>query len=257
MNRRLLFLLLPTLLLAGCQKIDVMTGLDEQQAVDLIVLLRQSGIPADKHLSGESQDPTWAVAVNAPHASDAFLILSENDRPRDEPEGYAELFGKSKFIPTETEEKVLFLQAQAGELAKTIESIPGVINARVHISIPEDDPLRRALEGERTPPPRAAVLVKHWASARGGGDISAQDVRTLVAGSVERLDEMNVSVVLKPVLPTSPPPTKSILDPAILFFPLSGLTLVLVILLIVFAVRTKALQRQIEERAPQTTRQAS
>jgi type III secretion protein J len=255
MDRRLLFVLLPSLLLAGCQ-VDVMTELEEQQAVDLIVLLRQNGIVAEKRLSGESQDPTWAVRVPSPRASDAFLILSENDRPRDEPEGFADLFGKSKFIPTETEEKVLFLQAQAGELAKTIESIPGVIDARVHIAIPEEDPLRRALEGERTPPPRAAVLVKHWASARGGSDISAADVRTLVAGSVERLDEMNVSVVLKPVVAVSPPPAKSMLDPAILFFPLSGFTLVLVILLIVFAVRTKSLQRQVEERVPQAARNA-
>ncbi|MCA9730341.1 MAG: secretion protein [Candidatus Eisenbacteria bacterium] len=243
-------------LLAGCQRVDVMSDLNEVDAVDLIVLLRQNGISATKSAAGSGQDVTWTIAVSPRDASNAFLVLAENDRPRPRPEGFADFFGNSKLIPTETEEKAMFLQAQAGELSRTIESMPGVIDARVHISIPEQDPLRSLMEGERPPVPRASVFVKLWAPERDAPEathVTAQDIKTLVSGSVERLDASNVAVVLKSVVPTPAPAKGRGLDPTLLFYPLAALTLLLVILLAVLAVRNRSLSRQVSERPVQAT----
>jgi type III secretion protein J len=215
-------------------------------AVDLIVLLRQNGIRASKEPAGTGQDVTWSISVSPRDAGNAFLVLAENDRPRPEPQGFSDFFGNSKLIPTEMEEKAMFVQAQSGELARTIESMPGVIDARVHISIPEQDPLLQLRDGERPALPRASVLVKHWSSSD-AGQVTAQDVRTLVAGGIDRLDPSNVSVVLKAIVPSPAPPRSLFPDSSMLFYPLAALTVVLVILLAVLAVRNRALSRQSAE----------
>jgi type III secretion protein J len=257
---QLAMVLLLGVLATGCQRVDLMSGLDEVDAVDLIVLLRQNGIEATKKSSSSGQDVTWSIAVNPRDASNAFLVLAENDRPRSKPQGFADFFGNSKLIPTEIEEKAMFLQAQAGELSRTIESMPGVINARVHISIPEQDPLRRLMEGERPPVPRASVFVKQWAPARDASDatqVTAQDIKTLVSGSIERLEPSNVAVVLKAVVPTPAPAQGRGVDSSMLFYPLAALTVLLVLLLAVLAVRNRSLSRQVSEHPMHPASQSS
>lgn len=247
MKIRFSLILALALLSAGCQRIDVMSDLSEGDAIELIVLLRQNGVEAEKKRADSSQDGRWSLTVRSADASQAFLILSENDRPRDEPRGFAELLGGSHLLPTEIEEKAMFLQARAGELARTIESMPGVIHARVHLSAPEPDPLRQALQ-EEAPAPRAAVFVKQWErddaeSAR----TTEEDIKTLVAGSIERLDASNVAVVMKTVSPLTVPEIDRRIDSSVLFYPLAGLTLLLVVLLGALAARNRSLARRISE----------
>ena len=100
-----------------------------------------------------------------------------------------EVFGQPSLIPTATQERALHLVALCGELARTLETIDGVLTARVHVSLPEDNPLREA--GPR-PEPAAAVLIK----ARSENAVSADDVRRLVAGSVDGLSPAKVNVVM-------------------------------------------------------------
>ncbi len=244
--------LFAVLFLAGCQKVDVMTGMDEGDAVDLIVLLRQNGIAASKTPGGTGQDVLWSVSVRPTDASDAFLVLAENDRPRTAPQGFGELFGKSKMIPTETEERALFLQAQSGELERTLEAMPSVIDARVHLSIPQRDRLREVALGEKTPVPTASVLVKHWFEDEElppAARLDVAQIQSLVAGGIERLDRENVTVVLKPVAPTTGPAMDSGPDPMVLFYPLAGFTVLLVAMLIFLTLRNRSLSRQLDEAA--------
>lgn len=240
------------LLLTGCQRVDVLSDLGEVDAIELIVLLRQNGIEAEKKPAGSTQEGRWAISVPPNEASHAFMILAENDQPREEPRGFADLFGRGNLIPTALEEKTMLLQAQAGELAQTIESMPDVIHARVHISAPEPDPLLQALDAE-LPAPRASVFVKAWSGDRSGPGVTEQEIRTLVAGSVERLDPANVSVVLKTVAPSPAPAPGTGFDPSVLFYPLAGLTLLLVALLAALAMRNRSLSRQIAEDGTQRT----
>jgi len=251
--RRLRFALVAVLSavsLTACSKVDLMTGLEEGDAVDMIVLLRQNGISAQKLGVGTGQDVLWSVSVGPRDASNAFLVLAENDQPRPSPKGFADFFGKSKLIPTETEERAIFLQAQAGELEQTLESMPSVIDARVHISIPQHDALRELVEGTPPPQPTAAIFVKHWApkpDTPNESKITRSDVQTLVAGSIERLAPEQVQVVLKSVSPVTTPVVSEPLDPTLLFYPLAGLTLLLVALLIFLSLRNRSLSRQIDE----------
>ena len=242
------FLLVTT----GCNTVELTSGLTESSATEVIVVLRGNGITAKKIADESGQEKTWTVTVTASRASDAWQVLVENELPRDEPKGFAEFFGKSKLIPTETEEKAIFLQAICGELARTVEAMPSVIDARVHVSIPDKDPLRRVMEGEEPPPATAAVMVKRWKSD--GGDepenqVDEQDIKTLVASSVEGLRPANVTVVTKSVRPAEPVKQIQGGGGANYFLPLAGLAAVLVVLLLLTMMKNRSLARQLADKS--------
>ena len=246
---RALVVLVVVLLSAGCQSVNVISGLEENQALEIIVLLRQNGITATKSPVEGGQDIAWTVAVDSRDASNAFLVLAENELPRDQPKGFEAFFGQSKLIPTETEEKAIFLQAQSGELARTIERMPSVIDARVHISIPNHDPLRQLMQGEKPPQPSASVFVKYWLPTEetpAESRLNESDIKRLISGSVEQLEVANVDVVMKAVQQDMSGLTARAggPDPTMLFYPLAGLTLLLVVIVVVMALRNRSLSRQ-------------
>ncbi len=243
-----LFLLVVT----GCNTMELHSGLSEEAATEVIVVLRNNGIAAQKIPNESGQEKTWTVTVAPGDASDAWQVLVENDLPRERPKGFAEFFGKSKLIPTETEEKALFLQALCGELAATIEAMPSVIDARVHVSIPEKDPLRQVMEGEEPPRATAAVMVKQWkveGSVPPEERIDEMDIRKLVASSVEGLSADHVTVVAKRVTPKMVDPPRSAATGTAWFLPLAALCGVMIVLLAVLLMKNRSLTGQLSELA--------
>jgi type III secretion protein J len=82
----------------------------------------------------------------------------------------------------------------AGEIARTLETVEGVVSARVHLVLPEPDPL--AVDGKARVLAQAAVLLKVRAGRL--APIGERDVQKLVAGSVPGLDMSAVAVVVTP-----------------------------------------------------------
>jgi len=241
-----LFLLVVT----GCNTVELHSGLSEESATEVIVTLRNSGIAARKIPNESGQEKTWTVTVGSADASDAWQVLVENDLPRERPKGFADFFGKSKLIPTETEEKALFLQALCGELAGTVEAMPSVIDARVHVSIPEKDPLRQLMEGEEPPQATAAVMVKQWkveGNVPPEERIDEMDIKRLVASSVEGLKADHVTVITKAVKPKMVDTPRSSANGAVWFLPLAALCGVLIVLLLVLLMKNRSLTGQVSE----------
>jgi len=194
--RRLFARVLPVillLLLVGCRSVDLHVGLTGTEAQEMVVLLQQNGVHAKKSVVGEADELTWSVSVPPSRVSDALELLAEHDLPRVRPGGFADLINNSKLIPTETEERASFLHALCGELAQTIEAMPAVVDARVHLAIPADDPLRRPYPGEPQRHPTAGVYVEQQSSGR--SRVTDDDIRRLVASSVDGLEPENVTVV--------------------------------------------------------------
>ncbi len=237
-------------LLVGCNEVELFSELSELSAQEVIVVLRTNGISADKIVAASGQEKTWTVVVASADASNAWQVLVENDLPREQPKGFDVFFGKSKLIPTETEEKAIFLQALCGELARTIEAMPSVIDARVHISVPEKDPLRHVMEGREPPQAKAAIMVKHW---RPQGNVPPEeriddmDIKRIVANSVEGLKAQNVEVVLKGVTPKNTEMPARGGDAASIFMPLAIVVGVLLLALLFMLFRNRSLSRQIAE----------
>lgn len=164
-------------------------SLTETQANDVLVALDQHGIGGTKVSDrGQGETPTYSISVAAGDVAGALAVLRAEELPRKEAPGLSEVFKEASLVPTATEEKSRYAAALAGELARSLETIGGVLHARVHVALP-DAPV--GLEAE-SPRARAAVLIKRAASANG---LTEEPIRRLVAGAVQGLAAEDVAVV--------------------------------------------------------------
>jgi type III secretion protein J len=196
--RRLRALLL-VIALAGCGREELFHRLDEPQANEVLVALDEGGIAARKERE-DGSDGGWTVSVASPDAAPAHRLLAARDLPRERPPGFGEVFAKASMVPTPVEEHALYLHALAGELARSVEAIDGVVGARVHLGLAQPDPLR---PGERAP--RAAVLVRCRPAACGTVRGLEAGVRSLVAGAADGLRPDAVAVVISEAAETASP----------------------------------------------------
>ena len=170
---------LALLALTACGREEILHGLEESQANRVLVALDEGGMRAEKRRE-EGSEGTWRVEVAGSDASRAQRLLAERELPRPRPPGFGEIFGKGSVVPTPAEERALYLHALSGELARSVEAIDGVVEARVHLALPPADSLRP----EPATTPRAAVLVKVRPAARARLEPLAPGIQSLVAGAV-------------------------------------------------------------------------
>jgi type III secretion protein J len=189
-------------MIIGCSE-ELHHGLTEEQANEILVALDRNGIHGDKVTEEGGETLAFTISVPRRDAAKAWQILRENNLPRPAARGFSEVFGKTSLIPTAVEEKALYLQAITGELSKTIEAINGVIDARVHVVLPESDVLKQELQGATVP--KAAVLIKYRVDRNGNAPFNPEDIRNLVANSIEGLKPADVTVVSTQVLPDKQP----------------------------------------------------
>lgn len=180
----------------GC-KTRVQHGLVEREANRMVAVLRQSGVEAQK-VKEKGRGAKFSVEVPRGQVTRAINTLLQHDLPRRQKPGFAEVFGKPSLVPTSTEQRARFLHALSGEISRTLESAEGVLEARVHLVLPERHPL--ALREQVQAKPRAAVLLR---VRPGAVPITAEEVRRLVAGSVQDLDPAQVAVVVRRTQPVS------------------------------------------------------
>ncbi len=189
-------------LLSGCST-EVVTGIDENEANRLLVVLSENNIRAKKILLETDQGPSWIVTVKKREFLRALQILKENNLPGEKVKGVLEIFGKNDFLPTQTAEKALEEYSQNAELSKTLEQIQGVVKARVHIARVRDE-----LTGVEKPV-SASVLINYIANDSGAQPFSIDDIRKIIAGGVANLLEDNVNVVAVPVHHKSAKPSRA------------------------------------------------
>lgn len=84
------------------------------------------------------------------------------------------------------------IYALSQELSRTISEIDGVLSSRVHLVLPENDPLRQQLI-----PSSASVFIRHVSTAPINNLIP--QVKMLVANGIAGLTYDKVSVILIPV----------------------------------------------------------
>lgn len=180
--------------LAGCTA-PVAHALEEAEANRVLVALDRAGIGGEKE-----EDPAaeghFRVIVERDEAPRALSVLREEDLPGDRATGMLDALGKGSLIPSQLAERAHFVTGLSGELERTLSAIDGVLSARVHLSLPENEPLREGPRVKAT----ASVLLKHRGST---APIDAQEVKRLVAGAAPGLALDDVAVVMMPR--TTPP----------------------------------------------------
>ena len=194
--KKLIGMMAAVLLLAGCDKETTLhSGLEERQANLVMAALLDAGIDCHK---APGEEGTWNVTVVESKFADAVNLLEKAGLPRMTHQGVGEVFKKTGMISSPSEERIRFMDALAQDLAKTISGIDGVVDARVHVVLPENDPFaRNAL------PSSAAVAIR----SRWDADVTdiVPSVKGLVKNAIEGLQYEKIMVT---VFRDSPPREK-------------------------------------------------
>jgi type III secretion protein J len=184
---------------AACGKAELYRGLDEREANEFVVRLASYKIDAEKVLvPAERGEPTFTIAVPKDKLGQAFEVLEKYNLPKDKGHGIAAVYPGGGLIPGAFEEKAKYLLALTGEIEMTLRSIDRVVDARVHVVVPEESVLKD--EDEGTVRPTASVLYKYIPDEKAELPIKDVDLKQLVARSVEGLSPTDVTVVALPVV---------------------------------------------------------
>jgi type III secretion protein J len=192
MSRFVRSLLVPVLVaFASACSINLQHDLLEDDANDIYVLLQREQIDAQKIKEGEGKDARYVISVPKADVADAAELLRKHSLPRPKSDGLA-IFKMTKgMIPTQTEERAMFIEALGGEVSNALNRIPGVLEARTIVMIPEVNDLTQP---EKKPMPSASVLIKYMAAEP--PPVSVPDVQAFVANAVPELKAENVKVML-------------------------------------------------------------
>ena len=185
--KRLVMLAVGAALVAGCDKeVSIHSGLAERQANLVMAALLGEGIEAHKVAGDEN---TWNVTIMEGDFARASDLLERKGLPRRDFNGIGETFKKTGMISSPTEERIRFMDALAQDISRTISGIEGVIDARVHLVLPENDPFAKNVL-----PSSAAVAIRtRW-------DTDLRDripsVKALVQNAIEGLKYDKISVTI-------------------------------------------------------------
>lgn len=171
------------LFLAACQ-VELYGNLSQREANEMIAVLARAGIEASRE---EVSDNLFRVMVEEAKMADAVEALARAGLPAERFQSLGEIFPGDGLIVSPYEQRIRTMHALNQEIARTISTISGVRNARVHIVLPELD-----LRGQPMNRPSASILIHHAP----GLDTEALTtrVRMLVANAVQGMDFRNVAV---------------------------------------------------------------
>ena len=183
MIKRAATLIVTAAVLAGCSRDPLYSKLDEQQANEMLAVLVGAGIDASKTPADEG----WSIEVARSGVPQAMKVLKAEGYPHEAYQSLGDVFRKEGFVSTQLEERARLLHALSQELSRTISAIDGVVVARVHLAIPERNPL-----SDDKPLSSASVFIKH----KPGSQVvnKAASIKALVVNSVEGLPYDNVTV---------------------------------------------------------------
>lgn len=160
----------------------VFTQLSQNDSTACATALTSAGMPFRVEANGA------AIAVPEARVHEARLLLAGQGLPRQGGVGF-ELFDKSDLGVSEFTQRVNLQRATEGELARTVQSLGPVREARVHITLP-----KKGLFRDDDKEAQAAVMLKLH-PGRILDDAAVAGIRNLVAAAVPGLSPSAVSIV--------------------------------------------------------------
>ena len=179
-------LLLASGLAAACN-VDIYHDLSERRASESLLALRAAGIHAEKRIEqrGSGGRPgVFALSVPRSDETRALALLADRGLPRP-PEASVAGSGKLLFLPSSQHAEAT--AAHSAAVAETLERMPEVAEARVHLALPEPEPF----SNQGSLRPTAAVYLK----LRAPLSVAPIEIAQLVAHAVPGLDAQDVSVL--------------------------------------------------------------
>jgi type III secretion protein J len=188
-------LLLIALFSASCGRIELYQNLTEDDANEILVLLSENGIKAEKKKAVVQNETTYSIQVKEIDMARARGLLLSHNLPRKKELGLTGVYKEKGLIPTPDEQKARYILALKGEIINSLRRIPQVIDADVVLNIPTKDEFASA-DSQHLLRPTASVVVRAKPELSGLQTITEAKVQQFVANAVEGLNPRDVTVVI-------------------------------------------------------------
>jgi type III secretion protein J len=175
-------LLLAAGILTGCDRTPLYSDLNEAQANEVQAALLSANIDAQKTSVAKSKG--WAVSVDHQQIPRAVAVLTASGLPRPPMQSLGDVFPKEGFVSSPLEERARYVFALSQEVQQTLMQLDGVVDARVHIAMPE----RNVLDDKPQSASASVVVIE-----RPGAALEARetDIKAIVTDGIEGLRDVN------------------------------------------------------------------
>lgn len=187
---RLLCALSAVVALAACQ-VELHSGLEETEANEIIGLLLSNGISASKEVDTRSGLAT--VKIQERDFSSAVQILKQEGLPRERFATVDQIFGNGGLVSSPTEEQAILTYSISQALAQTISELDGILSARVHIVLPQNDLIKQLAPSGEEAKARASVVIRRREDIN--LDNFVPRLKHFVSSSVDGLEYNDVAVI--------------------------------------------------------------
>lgn len=158
------------------------SNISDQDGGAIVAQLTQMNVPY------RFQERGGAIMVPEDKVHEARLTLAQLGLPKGGAVGF-ELLDQEKFGISQFSEQVNYQRALEGELARTIETLGTVQNARVHLAMPKPSMFVR----EQKPPSAAVTVTLKNGRTLDSGQVNA--ITYLISSAVPGLNADNVTIV--------------------------------------------------------------
>lgn len=184
-----LLLIAPLLVLTltACRDEPLLKGLDQYQANEVIATLQRNNIASVKSDKGKTGYSISVQKADIPASVDLLKIYALPSKPRIE---IAAMFPSDSLVSSPRAEKARLYSAIEQRLEQSLQTMEGVLSARVHVSYDIDS----GETGRAAAPVHLSTLVNYQSNA--DEMLMINDVKRFLKNSFNQVDYENISVVL-------------------------------------------------------------
>lgn len=191
--RRGVLLVLACLALAGCRQPNLLEGLDQQQANEVLSVLQRNNIAAVKVDAGKTGYAVTIDPIDFSAAVDLLNLYSLPSRPRVQ---VAQMFPADSLVASPRAEKARLYSALEQRIEQSLSVLVGVVSARVHVSYDLD----AGEGGRKSPPIHLSAVVVHERDVE--PQLLITDIKRFLKNSFAAVEYENISVILSKRSPT-------------------------------------------------------
>lgn len=174
------------LLLAGCKE-ELLKGLDQRQANEVLAVLQQANIPAEKEDLGKTG---FTIRVEQSDFTAAVGLLKTHNLPSKARVEISEMFPADSLATSPRSEKARLYSAIEQRLEQSLLALPSVVQARLHISYDVEGTAGRQ---QPTPTHISAIIVYQNAEDE---SLLINQIKRFLKNSLTTVNYDDISVVL-------------------------------------------------------------
>lgn len=184
---RMIVLIMGTFLLVGCNQQSLLENLSQEQANQVMAILQQHNIHAEKAGSPKSG---FAVTVPPSDITSALSVVAQYQLPRPAEVQIGQAFPDNALVASPDAEQTRILSLQEQRIEQSIRIIDQVVNARVHISYPSVD---KDFDNHAATE-HASILITY--KGKIDQNLFISQIKLLIKNSFDNILYENISVVL-------------------------------------------------------------